>query len=114
MRLDFSEIKENVPFEEGEHVVDIIGAKEDTSKNGTHMLVIDMKDVNGSFVRDNLCLEGAGAFKARQFFKALSLQEDEVAEMEASDLIGMSVGIEIVLEDFEGTTRSKVKKYFAA
>ena len=77
------------------------------------MLVVDMNDAEGGFVRDNICLEGPGAFRAQQFIKALGMSEDDFAAMEASDLIGMSVTGSIEHEEYNGEQRAKVKKYVA-
>ena len=113
MKLDFSDVKETKLVEEGEQSLTIIGAKEARSANGTAMLVVDMNDAEGGFVRDNICLEGPGAFRAQQFIKALGMSEDDFAAMEASDLIGMSVTGSIEHEEYNGEQRAKVKKYVA-
>lgn len=113
MKLDFSEVRENAIVPEGEAELSIFGAKESRSANGTNMLVIDMKNEEGAFIRDNVCLEGAGAFRAQQLFKALGLSEDDVAGMEAADFIGLSVTADVVAEEYNGELRTKVKKYIA-
>ena len=113
MKLDFSEVKENKNAMEGEQELTIFGAQEKKSQNGTNMLVLDMKDVEEGFVRDNVCLEGPGAFKAQQLFKALGLDDETVAGMEAADFIGMTVTAMVVLEEYEGEDRAKIKKYVA-
>ena len=113
MKLDFSEVKDNKNAMEGEQVLTIFGAKEQKSANGTNMLVLDMKDADEGFVRDNVCLEGPGAFKAQMLFKALGLSTEDVEGMEASDFIGMTVNAEIILEEYNGQERAKVKKYIA-
>lgn len=113
MRLDFSEVKEAVPAEEGTRVFTIVAAEEKLSKNGTNMLKITLKDDAEGLVSDNVCLEGPGAFKAKQFAKALNLDEETFAAMEASELVGLPVTVEIVKEEYEGELRSKVKKYLA-
>lgn len=111
MRLDFSEVAENKNAALGEQEMSIIAAVEKRSQNGTQMLVLDMKDPEGGFCRDHVCLEGAGAFKAKQLFEALGIDEEQAASMDASDLVGMVVQAEIVNEPYEGVDRSKVKKY---
>lgn len=113
MKLDFKDVKEleNKQAAEGNSDFTITAAKETTSKNGTHMLVIDAKDSEGGFVRDNVCLEGPGAFKAKQFFKSIGVMEDEVAGIEAVDLIGYGFTADIIHEEYEGKLFSKVKKY---
>lgn len=113
MKLDFSEVKENKNAMEGEQELTIFGAKEKRSQNGTNMLVLDMKDAEEGFVRDNVCLEGPGAFRVQQLIKALGVDEETFAGMEATDLIGMTVSAEIVLEEYEGEQRAKIKKYLA-
>ncbi len=116
MRLDFSEIREleNKQAEEGIQDLTVFGAKLTKSKNGNNMLVLDMKDANEGFVRDHLLLEGAGAFKMKQFMGALNLSEEDVEAMEPTDFIGMVVSAEVILEDYEGTDFSKIKKYIGA
>jgi hypothetical protein len=111
MKLDFSEVRENSIVPEGEAELRIVGASEKRSQNGTNMLVLDMRDSEDGFVRDNVCLEGAGAFRARQLFQALGISEDDVVNMEAADFIGMSVCAEIIHEEYNGQERAKVKKY---
>lgn len=113
MKLDFSEVKENKNAMEGEQELTIIGAVEKKSQNGTNMLVLDMKDVEEGFVRDNVCLEGSGAFKAQQLFDALGIDVETASGMEAADFIGMTVTAKVVLEEYEGETRAKIKKYVA-
>lgn len=113
MRLDFSEVKESKNATEGVHEMTIFKAIEKKSQNGTHMLVLDMKDEEEGYCRDHVCLEGPAAFRAKQLFAALGLDEDQAASMEASDLVGMSVEAEIVIEPYEGEDRAKVKKYIA-
>jgi hypothetical protein len=115
MKLDFSEVTEleSKLIEEGEHDLTIKAAKEKKSANGNNMLVLDMVTEDGGFTRDNVCLEGPGAFKAKQLCKALGLSEEDFQGMDASDLIGMMLTADIINEDFEGTTYSKVKKYIA-
>lgn len=115
MRLDFSEVNEleNKQATEGEHTLTIKKAVEKRSQNGNNMLVLDMTDEDDGFTRDNVCLTGPGAFKARQLFKALGLTDDDAAAMEASDFVGMTVVAEIVIEEYEGKEYSKVKKYLA-
>lgn len=113
MKLDFSEVKENKNAMEGEQELTIFGAREKRSQNGTNMLVLDMKDAEEGFVRDNVCLEGPGAFRVQRLIKALGVDEETFAGMEATDLIGMTVSAEIVLEEYEGEQRAKIKKYLA-
>ena len=115
MKLDFSEVTEleSKLIEEGEAELTIKAAKEKKSQNGTNMLVLDMVTEDGGFTRDNVCLEGPGAFKAKQLCKALGLAEEDFQSMDASDLVGLTLTAEITNEDFEGTTYSKVKKYIA-
>lgn len=113
MKLDFSEVSEleSKLIEEGEHDLTIKAAKEKKSQNGTMMLVLDMVDEEEGFTRDNVCLEGPGAFKAKQLCGALGLDEEEFAGMDASDLVGMTVRADIIVEEYEGKEYSKVKKY---
>lgn len=114
MKLDFSELKESVMVEEGVNTFIIKGAKVAKSQNGTNMLVLDMTETEaGGFIRDNVCLEGPGAFRAQQLIKALGLSEDDFVAMEAADLIGMNVSAEVVHEEYEGTERARIKKYVA-
>lgn len=114
MKLDFSELKENVLIEEGEHELTIVAAKEAKSQNGTPMLVVDFHEVETEgFTRDNICLAGPGAFKAKQFMKALGLEEEEFASMDAADLVGLNINADITNEEYEGEVRAKVKKYIA-
>ena len=49
-----------------------------------------------------------------EFYKevALDIDEDTAAQMEASDLIGREVNVEIEMEEYNGEDRSRVKKYF--
>lgn len=113
MKLDFSEVKENKNAMEGEQELTIFGAKEAMSQNGNPMLVLDMKDVEDGFVRDNVCLTGAGAFKAQMLIKALGLDEESFKAMEAAELIGMTVTAEVITEEYNGQERAKIKKYIA-
>lgn len=113
MKLNFDDVKENKSVPEGEHELTIFGAKETKSQNGTNMLVLDMKDEEDGFLRDNVCLEGPGAFKAQQLFKALGIDKDTAAAMDATDLIGNTVSVEVVSEEYNGEQRAKVKKYLA-
>ena len=113
MRLDFTDVKEleYKQAAEGQGDFEIIGAKQTKSKNGQAMLVIDAKDAEGGFVRDNVMLEGPGAFKAKQLIKALGITEDDFIAMDASDLIGLTFTAEIVIQEYEGKEYSKIKKY---
>jgi len=113
MKLDFSEVSSAKLIPEGEVELTCTGAKESRSQNGTAMLVMDWNDAEGGFTRDNICLEGPGAFRAQQLIKALGMDEESFAQMEASDLIGVSVKAEIFYEDYNGEQRAKVKKYIA-
>lgn len=113
MKLDFSELKENVIMKEGEHDLVIKSAKECTSSNGTSMLKVGFEDEEGAFAMDNICLEGPGAFKAKQFFKALGLDDDQVADMEPSDLVGMQVSAVTSVEEYNGEDRARILKYTA-
>lgn len=111
MKLDFSEVKETKLVPEGEAELTIKRAEEKCSQNGTNMLVLDMEDAEGGYVRDNVCLEGPGAFRAEQLFDALGIENEQAAEMQAADLIGMTVTAKIEIEEYNGEDRSKVKKY---
>lgn len=113
MKLDFSEVTEleSKLIEEGEHELTIKAAKEKKNQNGTMMLVLDMVDAEEGFTRDHVCLEGPGAFKAKQLCEALGLDQEQFAAMDASDLVGMTVLVEVVIEEYEGKEYSKVKKY---
>lgn len=113
MKLDFSEVKETKLVPEGEAELTIKKAEEKRSQNGTNMLVLDMEDAEGGYVRDNVCLEGAGAFRAQQLFNALGIDTDSVEQMQAADLVGMTVTANIEIENYNGEDRSKVKKYIA-
>lgn len=115
MKLDFSEVTEleSKLIEEGEHVLTIKAAKEQKSKNGTNMLVLDLVSEDDGFTRDNVCLEGPGAFRAKQLATALGMDEDTFAGMDASDLVGLTVTAKIEVEEYEGRDYSKVKKYLA-
>ena len=115
MKLDFSETKDNKIAEESDKAdLTITAAKEAKSQNGVAMLVLDMKDADGGFVRDNICLEGAGAFKAKNLIKALGMDEETFAGTEPADLVGTQVTAKIEVEDYEGEPRARVKKYIAA
>ena len=113
MKLDFSEVTEleSKLIEAGEHELTIKAAKEKKSANGTMMLVLDMVDEDEGFTRDNVCLEGPGAFKAKQLCDALGLDSEQFAAMDASDLVGMTVMADVVVEEYEGKDYSKIKKY---
>ena len=113
MKLDFSEVTEleSKLIEEGEHELTIKAAKEQKSANGTNMLVLDLVSADEGFTRDNVCLEGPGAFKAKQLCEALGMDLEEFADMDASDLVGMTVLAKVVVEPYEGKDYSKVKKY---
>lgn len=113
MRLNFDDVKESKPLEAGRTELTIKKAEEKRSQNGTNMLVLDMEDETGGFVRDHVCLEGAGAFRAQQLMKALGLTQEDFAAMDATELQGLTVEVEITNEEYEGELRSKVKKYFA-
>lgn len=113
MKLDFSEVKETKLVPEGEAELTIKRAEEKRSQNGTNMLVLDMEDAEGGYVRDNVCLEGAGAFRAQQLFDALGIENEQASEMQASDLVGMTVTAKVEIEEYNGEDRSKVKKYIA-
>lgn len=111
MKLDFSEVKDTTISEEGQHTLTIVKAAEKKSQNGTAMIVLDMRDEDEGYVRDNVCIEGPAAFRAKQLFEALGISEEEAAGMSAADLQGMTVEAEIVHEEYEGVDRAKVKKY---
>lgn len=113
MKLDFSELKENEIMKEGEHNLVIKSAKECVSSNGTNMLKVGFEDEEGAFVMDNICLEGPGAFKAKQFFKALGLDSDQVADMQPADLVGMEVTAVTSIEEYNGEDRARLVKYTA-
>lgn len=115
MKLDFSEVTEleNKQAAIGEHTMVIKAASTKVSKNSTNMLVVDMNDEDGGFVRDQLCLEGPGAFRMKQFLEALGISEEDATNMEAGDFVGLSVQAEIIIEPYEGKDYSKVKKYIA-
>lgn len=113
MKLDFSELKENAIMKEGEHDLVIKSAKECKSSNGTNMLKLGFEDEDGAFAMDNICLEGPGAFKAKQFFKALGLDDDQVEGMEPSDLVGMQVHAVTSVEEYNGEDRARILKYTA-
>lgn len=113
MKLDFSEVSEleSKQASEGIHELMIKNAQEKVSKNGTPMLVVDFNDEEGGFTRDNLCLAGPGAFKTKSFLAALGITEEDAANMVASEFVGLNVTAEIVTEDYEEKSFSKVKKY---
>ena len=113
MRLDFSEVKESKNASEGTHTMTIFKATEKKSQNGTQMLVLDMRDEEGGYCRDHVCLEGPAACRAKQLFDALGIDDDQAGDMEAADLVGMSVEADIIIEAYEGEDRAKVKKYIA-
>lgn len=114
MKLDFSNVPSSELIPEGTVELTCTGAKEKRSQNGTAMLVVDWNDPDGGFTRDNICLEGPGAFRAQQFIKALGMDESSFGGMEATDLIGVTVSAEVFHEEYEGEPRAKIKKYNAA
>ena len=67
--------KDTVGSTEGRHTLTIVKAEEKKSKNGTNMLVLDMHDEEEGYVRDQVCLEGPGAFRAKQFFAAAGVEK---------------------------------------
>ena len=115
MKLDFSEVKENKNAAEGKQLLTIFGAKEKRSQNGTNMLVLDMKDDQEGFVRDNVCLEGAGAFRAKQLFKALEIGDLETCEklgafeLDEEDL-ALCTLVDLGKNDFGQTLRALLDK----
>lgn len=111
MRIDFSETKDTVGSTEGRHTLTIVKAEEKKSKNGTWMLVLDMHDEEEGYVRDQVCLEGPGAFRAKQFFAAAGVEKEVAETMEAADFIGYTLEADIVIEEYEDKEYSKVKKY---
>lgn len=111
MRFDFSETKDSVISTEGEHTLTIVKAEEKKSQNGTLMIVLDMTDEEGGYVRDNVCIEGPGAFRAKMLFSALEIDLETAAGMEAAELIGLEVGAQIGIEPYDGKDFAKVKKY---
>lgn len=111
MKLDFSDIKETKICTEGEHSLTIVKAEEKKSQNGLPMLVLDLNDEEGGYVRDNVMLQGPGAFKAQQLFDALGIDPDTAKEMDAKELQGLVVEAKTAVEEYEGTPRAKVSKY---
>lgn len=114
MRLNFDDVKETKAPEAGRCELTIKNAEEKKSQNGTNMLVLDMEDATGGFVRDHVCLEGAGAFRAKNFMKAIGVTEEDFMAMDATELVGLTVEVELINEEYEGELRAKVKKYYAA
>lgn len=113
MKLDFSDVKETKPVPAGEAELTIKSSVEKKSQNGTNMLTLGLEDAEGNFVMDNVCLEGPGAFRAQQLFDALGIDPETAESMEAADLVGMTVSAVIVMEEYNGEDRAKVKKYLA-
>lgn len=116
MKLDFSEVQEleNKQCAEGEQTLTIKAAKQTKSANGNAMLVVDMVDAEEGFTRDNIMLEGSGAFKAKQFIAALGISEEEFRGMEPSDLVGQQLVADVIIEEYQDKTYAKIKKYIEA
>lgn len=82
------------------------------SKNaGDRMVKVVLKLDGGGEIHDYIMLEGAGAPMGTRKLKALGMQKGE--KLIPDELVGRRVKVECVVQDYNGESSLKAKKYIA-
>ena len=108
---------------EGNYLAVVIGAEEKTSAKGSEMIELkievvgpDIDEGTGAILFDYLVFTEAAFFKIDQFRAACgeTIVKGASVDIEADDLIGKSVEVRLVAEEYKGVKRNKVGAYLAA
>lgn len=113
-QIDFSDVPDS-DVAEGWHSARIFAATPKVSSNGNKMIEIQFKIEGGPWgnrtIYDNLMLETDALWRTRQVLTVLGLMDKDDRGFSGSteDLIGTECEVKVVMEEYEGMDRPRVK-----
>lgn len=122
IRADFSEASEGGQFnpknvEEGDYLGKVKACELGVSKAGNKQLVftIEAPEIRGATYPLYCAIEGKAAWKFRQLLESIGKKVPKAAaNIETDNLIGKSVGIELVDDEYDGRMKSVINSVFPA
>lgn len=113
--LDFSNVKGNVVLEEGTYEVTIIKAEEKRSSSGKpNLLVVFEESTTKAHILESYGLSETALWKLQELLKAAGIPTEGACELNPADLLGVTFKAKVVQDEYNGDTRNKIKKIYAA
>lgn len=112
LNLDFSNVPNREPLEEGIYVITISKVEEKIAKSGNPMLTVEF-DVEGNRkLWDNYVLTDAALWKLKELCEAVGMDTSQVLNFEPTDIVGLQVQAKIIQEEYNGDIVNRVKKVY--
>ena len=115
LTLNFSNVPDRSALPEGMYALSIAKVEETVSSNGNPMLKVeyDVLDVEGNRkVWDNYVLIDKTLWKVKELFDAIGIDTSEIVEIDPQELVGATVRAKLVVEEYNGEDRNRVKKVY--
>jgi hypothetical protein len=101
---------------EGDYRVKVIKIKEDESKSGNEMLVVDYKGLDGKLkgkkLRDYMTLTPKSAWKIREMIAACGVKvPDSMFDLPYKKLVGKELAVTVEDDEYENKISSKIRDY---
>lgn len=114
--LNFSSIPSREPLAEGVYLMNIEAVDEKQSSTGKDMLLVRFKEPEtGTAIFENYVLTVDALWKLQELCNAIGI--DTSADMDTSELIpeliGQTVKVKVIQEDYEGRIVNRAKKVYA-
>lgn len=112
--LNFSNVPKRVPLPEGEYVLVVKDVTAKTSQSGNDMYVVQFQDPESkTVIFDNFSLLPQALFHLQALLKALGYDVDADMEFDPKEILGYMVRASVVQEEYEGTIKNRITKFFA-
>lgn len=117
--VDFEGVKAFKAIPEGSYVVEVSEVTQETSSTDNDMLKWTFEVTEGKFKGSKLWLNTslvpAALFKLREVLEGLGLEvPDDVMELDLSDIVGLSCGVNVLHEDYQGKPQARIIDFISA
>lgn len=114
LKLDFTGVENYGKVAEGQHVAKIASAEVRQSQGGNDMIVVAFEVTKGSDkgnrAYENYPLADTALWKLKGLLQAIGLKCDGKVQLDLDKLTGKVCLIEVVHEEYNGSTRAKVQE----
>lgn len=115
LKVDFTGVESYQRVSEGVHPAKISDIQEKTSQGGDSMLQIAFEvtagDDKGNRVFDNIVLTDKALWKFKGLLQALNMKCDSKVVIDLDSMIGKSLEVTVIHEEYNGTLRAKVSEF---
>lgn len=116
VKIDFTGVEEFVKCQVGEHVVEVVEAKEAVSQGGNDMISIEFEvvskgDSQGAKLYDNFALTEKALWKLKGFLTNVGLKAEGKVALDLEKLEGKKCIVKVEEEEYNGSLRARIKDY---